>query len=415
MTSSARRQYGEGNISGYLTKKGMRYRCQWYERDPSTGKNRRQQKAGFATKRDAARFLRERSVDAQRGSAPALHSPTVGDYLDDWLSRHRAAASTLAGYRRLSRLHVVPHLGTVSIGDLTPGHLARLYRTLENKPLGTPGRQDRTLGPSTIRKVHQLLSVVLSAAVEDGYLAVNAARMKAAQPPTTREVENRKPRITVWEPSTLLSFYGWAKLYDPELCLTWRTIGDTGMRRGEALALSWQDVDLKRQALTVRRALVTVKNHGQRARHIMQLPKNSRPRTIAISRELAAALAAEHERQTSRGLAAPTSPVLVNESGRQLLPESLSRRWRQAVLTFTSLYPDAPVIPLHGLRHTHASHLLAAGVGPKIVQVRLGHETFKLTMDTYSHLLEDSQQQAVSLLQDFQQAIEAKAPNRGRT
>src|SRR5699024_8764736 len=203
-----------------------------------------------------------------------------------------------------------------------------------------PGRQDRTLGPSTIRKVHQLLSVVLSAAVEDGYLAVNAARMKAAQPPTTREVENRKPRITVWEPSTLLSFYGWAKLYDPELCLTWRTIGDTGMRRGEALALSWQDVDLKRQALTVRRALVTVKNHGQRARHIMQLPKNSRPRTIAISRELAAALAAEHERQTSRGLAAPTSPVLVNESGRQLLPESLSRRWRQAVLTFTSLYPD---------------------------------------------------------------------------
>src|SRR5699024_3570331 len=162
----------------------------------------------------------------------------------------------------LSRLHEMPHLGTVSIADLTPGHLARRYRTLENKPLGTPGRQDRTLGPSTLRKVHRLLSVVLSAAVEDGYLAVNAARTKAPQPPTSREVENGQPRITGSEPSTLLSFYGWARLYDRELYLTWRTIGDTGMRRGEALALSWQDVDLERQALTVRRALVTVKNHG---------------------------------------------------------------------------------------------------------------------------------------------------------
>src|SRR5699024_12881469 len=100
MTSSARRQYGEGNISGYLTKKGMRYRWQWYERDPSTGKNHRQQKAGFATKRDAARFLRERSVDAQRGSAPAHRSPTVADYLGDALSPHRAPASARAGYVR---------------------------------------------------------------------------------------------------------------------------------------------------------------------------------------------------------------------------------------------------------------------------------------------------------------------------
>ena len=53
----------------------------------------------------------------------------------------------------------------------------------------------------------------------------------------------------------------------------------------------------------------------------------------------------------------------------------------------------------HGLRHTHATLLLKQGVNPKIVQERLGHSSIKVTMDTYSHVLPDMQQQAIDALQ----------------
>src|SRR5699024_988495 len=129
----ARRQYGEGNISSYTTKAGVRYRARWYEPvGPGSHEQVRRTKAGFLTKKEAAAYIRNRLTDVERGQAtPFAPTATVQQFLDEWLESHRAGPSTMSGYRRIARLYVVPHIGSRELRALTPDVLARMYRKLE--------------------------------------------------------------------------------------------------------------------------------------------------------------------------------------------------------------------------------------------------------------------------------------------
>jgi integrase len=63
-----------------------------------------------------------------------------------------------------------------------------------------------------------------------------------------------------------------------------------------------------------------------------------------------------------------------------------------------------PRIRFHDMRHTHATHLLASGVHPKVASERLGHSKVGLTLDTYSHVLPNMQADAAALVDDALQA-----------
>jgi integrase len=78
---------------------------------------------------------------------------------------------------------------------------------------------------------------------------------------------------------------------------------------------------------------------------------------------------------------------------RDLDPESVSRYWRQALKR--SMLPK---IPLHDLRHTHATLALQADIHPKVVSERLGHATVSITFDTYSHAIPATQEEAAALI-----------------
>jgi integrase len=81
--------------------------------------------------------------------------------------------------------------------------------------------------------------------------------------------------------------------------------------------------------------------------------------------------------------------VFTAENGGSLDPETISRYWRQAVKRSM-----LPTIRLHGLRHTHATLALQAGIHPKVVSERLGHATVSITLDTYSHTIPAVQEAA---------------------
>jgi len=93
--------------------------------------------------------------------------------------------------------------------------------------------------------------------------------------------------------------------------------------------------------------------------------------------------------------------VLGDEEGAWRLPESCSRTFRQQLARFRRTQPaneQIPAIHFHSLRHTHAVWLLKAGVHPKVVQERLGHETTGITMDIYSHVMPSMGREAAAQL-----------------
>jgi integrase len=171
------------------------------------------------------------------------------------------------------------------------------------------------------------------------------------------------------------------------------TLATTGMRRGEALALRWSDIDLEGARLTIERALEQTK--GGLA---FKAPKtHSGRRTIDLLPQTIEVLKAHRAAQARARLAAgpawqDNGLVFPAPDGAPMRPSIATERFWEATQKFE------PRLRLHDLRHTHATQLLRAHVHPKFVSERLGHAGIAITLDTYSHMLPGMQRDAVAVL-----------------
>jgi integrase len=164
-----------------------------------------------------------------------------------------------------------------------------------------------------------------------------------------------------------------------------------GMRRGEICALRWRSVDLDTGQLSV----VASTEQGRGGMREKE-PKSGKGRLIALPPMLVTELR-RHRMQQAEWLLrlgirlTDDHHVCLREDGESVWPSSLTRAFR----TFMSRH-KLPQIRFHDLRHSHATHLLAANVHPKIAQERLGHSNVSITLNTYSHVIPGMQQDAVA-------------------
>lgn len=406
----SRRKHGEGSIYAYTYAGVRKYRIQWYERaDPEDPDSplRRRSKGGFPTAKSASVGLREKlsSIDRGEATSTARAGITVGEFMDEWVEGHRVGESTKAGYQKVIRLHIKPYIGEVELAKLTSTRLAALYRRLE-----TEGRRNHKgeltgegLGPNTVHKVHQALSVALDSALDDRMIRANPTRLKGAKPPTAKQIKEAKGEITVWTIDQLTEFLSWAEREDPEMFPAWAFIGHTGVRRGEVAALRWSDLDLPRSA-SIRRTVATIKRKGQPEYDLTKKVKGGDPRKIELNTDVALALR-DHRRRLATvdmNRVRADRPVFANpKDGHQMRPNFVYRRWSRAVERYNLDHPRNPLPPItvHELRHTHASVLLIAGWHPKAVQERLGHASYQITMDLYTHLMPSMQRDSMDAYQ----------------
>lgn len=184
---------------------------------------------------------------------------------------------------------------------------------------------------------------------------------------------------------------------DDRLHPLWRLLLATGLRRGEALGLRWDDLDLARGLLYVRRSLTVADG-----RPLVQLPKTARSRrAVPLDAGTVAALRAHAARQAAEAHAAgeawtPSNSVFTTPLGTPLHPDNVSEAFRRTVRAL----PLRP-IRLHSLRHTCATLALAQGAHPKVVADLLGHESVKLTLDTYSHAVPGLAREAVDSVSEL--------------
>jgi integrase len=164
-----------------------------------------------------------------------------------------------------------------------------------------------------------------------------------------------------------------------------------GLRRGEIVALRWRGVDLERGQLSVTRSAEQA-DQGVREKET----KSGNNRSVALSFTMIEELRQHRIRQAQSLLAlgvrlTDDHHVVMRDEGEPIQPRSLSH----AFTKFMHRYRGQR-IRLHDLRHTHATHMLASGVHPKIAQERLGHSSVSVTIDFYSHILPNMQAEAVN-------------------
>ena len=329
-----------------------------------TGKPRNTSET-FPTKREAEQFAKWIDALGTQGALDQLYEaeqqaavPTLDRLAADHIEHLPGIEDgTRLNYTRLWARTWSPLIGHIPANRLTRDDVSKAVNTL-----------GRRYSHKSLENQRGLLSAVVGRAVEHGHLTKNHA--KGVRLPRGNEADRTEMRILT--PDEFATITARAPEHARPLL---RFLAGTGCRWGEAVALQVGDVTLPN--VRIRRAL---KWSPDGARKVGATKTRRSNRTVVVPPELHDDLTAACE-----GKAAGDLVFTAPRGGPVLHRTFWSRVWLPAVAGIE------PRPRIHDLRHTHASTLLAAGVPIHIVQMRLGHESIKTTVDTYGHLMPDAQ------------------------
>ncbi len=306
---------------------------------------------------------------------------SVREYLiDHWLPTLETLElrpNTKLAYRLQVEKRIVPKIGEIPLQRLTYSDVVKMHARLatEDGPRGHP------LSPATRRGVLAVLHKALGEAVKAGLLRANPAD-EVKYP----RVE-RKRRLNTWDEAEMDKFLRATR--SDRLSPLWILLAKTGLRRGEALGLTWEDIDLKGDPdHDVQPSVYVQRSRHQVGYQVIEGPlKGGDGRHIGIGAGTVAALRSWKAMQNAERLQwgsawQDTGHVFTRENGEPWHPNKVTESFGEAVKA-----AKVKRIRVHDLRHTHATLALKAGEHPRVVQERLGHKSITITMDIYSHCL----------------------------
>jgi integrase len=306
--------------------------------------------------------------DQQMGRTITSDRQTLALFLTDWLEntvKPKNKQLTYRSYEWIIRTHLIPHLGRVPLAKLTPQRLQAFVNE----------RHASGLSAATVKHLNATLRAALSLAQRWQLVHQNAAKLVTLP----RIVRYQAKSLTPAQAKQfLVSLAGHRNEALFTVALT------MGLRRGELLALRWSDIDLKNAKLEVRHSLERVKGEGLR----LSEPKSNKAKRelripqICLSSLASHKMAQAKQREWAGSNWQDNDFVFTTNIGTPIHPDDLSRELPAALAA-----AKLPRVRLHDLRHSCATLLLSLGVHRKLVQETLGHSTFQLTMDTYSHMI----------------------------
>ena len=374
-------------MKGHVTEQG---KGNWYAvvdiRDPATGKRKRKWHSlpGCKGKREAQERCAKIISEMRDGSFVEPSKLTLSQFFERWLTHIKPNVSprTHERYSDLLKKNLAPFLGAKLLSKLQPIEISEAYAKLLES-----GRRDGKggLAPRTVHHIHRVLYETLGQAERWKLIARNPAALLERR---DRPKIEKKPVVTIDAPTTATVFDAARerRLFIPlilaSLC---------GLRRGEITALRWRAIDLDNGQLAV--VASTEQTDAGEIRE--KEAKNGKTRTVALPslavEELRRWRVAQAEELLKLGIRADDSRHVVSKAdGEPVQPRSLTH--------VMSDFLDEWGVTLHKLRHSHASHMLAARIHPKVVQERLGHSSIAITMDIYSHLMPNMQSEAASAI-----------------
>ncbi len=294
---------------------------------------------------------------------------TVEQFGKDWVSRLAMSGlkpATVSNYGWILQRYVYAEIGSVRVVSLTPQHVRDLLAATAAKGVS----------PRTVQLTRAVLRSMLADAEREEVVHRNVAALVKGP-----RVERQE--VVPWNVDQAMRFL--ASVRGHRLGPLFSVGVALGLRKGELLALRWDDVDLLGATLRVQR---TVQRLGSGVGLVVGSPKTARSRrTIPLPEMCVSALMGHRERQEIEQVDAGESwqdlgLVFASTVGTVIEPRNLNR-----LLDQLSAQAGVPRIRFHDLRHTCASLLLAQGVSPRVVMEMLGHSQMSMTTDLYGHVM----------------------------
>lgn len=264
-----------------------------------------------------------------------------------------------------------------------------IYQFREDLREKNAKNSDKYLSPNTINKIMILLKKILDVGLRKGYYNDNPVRLLKKLP-----IEKSKMNFwTVKEFKHFLSLFEKDE-YNVELLFT--VLFFTGLRLGEALALTWRDVEFPTSTIHVTKSVYV--NKGEE--YISSTKTKAGTRRIIIHNKLIKTLE-EWKTEQKQKLKVFTNNIeelqIFQNSPISLTKNSIEKQYKKILARDNSLKK----IRIHDFRHSHASLLINQGEDYLVVKERLGHASITTTIDTYPHLYPSKQRDLADKLNDL--------------
>ncbi len=325
------------------------------------------------TRKDVQAKLDDARTNVRDGRPVVPERQTVGKYLEEWLEnsvKPSVRPKTYTSYEYICRVHLIPQIGKHTLAKLTPAHVQACLKVAG----------DGGLAPRSVAYCRVVLRRALAVAFKWDLVGRNVAALTDAPRVERREIQPLNP-------AQARAFLEVIQGHRLEALFTVALA--VGLREGEALGLSWDDVDFDERTITVRRQLQRVDK-----KLVLVEPKTRKSRrTIVMPSIVVERLRAHRVRQLEERLAIgeywqETGLVFTSRLGSAIHPENMGRTMRPLLDR-----AGCPPQRFHDLRHACASLLFAQGLSAKAVMETLGHTQISTTADLYGHMYRELQQE----------------------
>jgi integrase len=307
----------------------------------------------------------------------------MGLFMKNYVA-NKCTLRTAQGYRGYIARYIYPNIGSVPYQELTADQIDVLYGQMV---------RERGLSNTTVVQLHRILHKAFAWAIKTKRIVWNPAA--GATPP-----KKRQHQVKIWDVPTIHEFIEISE--DTRFGYVYKFALSTGMRRSEIAGLKWQSVDLpegegEKGNLSVVSTLHSLEGLGL----VEAEPKTEGSRrSIRLSTKTVDLLRAVRGTQELQKLEygplwQNTGFVFTHPNGTPLIPDQITQDFASIVKRF-----DLPHLTFHGLRHAFATLALKQNIHPKIVSEALGHSKIGITMNLYSHVIPDMQDELADAVAD---------------
>lgn len=369
------------------------YRIKYVDR--RTGKQKEITKGGFKTKKEAQIAAAEMEARIHHFGFAENGDEKVDKYFEEWLEifkKPHVKPITFSVQERNVRLNIIPRWGNYRLKDITRKEYQQWINELREK-----------YSEGTVRRIHSIMSSALDDAVHEFNILLENPAKKIKIP----KDNEKKEKVSFFTREELAKFLETVKQpvkhakyqHSIQYYVLFSLLARTGLRIGEALALTWDDIDLEKGTLKVDKTLVYPLNSTP----YISTPKSKKSvRTIKLDEYTVKLLKKHRANRKEVYLRYPnykpsTQNLVFHQHDGRWLRTNVVREYFKEVCKRAGV----PVLSPHALRHTHAVHLLEAGANIKYVSERLGHASTKITADTYLHVTKKIEDDALDLYQRY--------------
>lgn len=378
------------------------------------------------------RFVFEFEEKVKNGKVMKGEKITLKDFAETWLKEYatdQLEKTTYAYYSATLDQKILPALGHLKISKIKPLHLQSFYNNLLEDGVRKDGKEGG-YSPSTIKKSHVILSSILSTAVQ--WQIIESNPCDRVTPPKNKNITDNIKHFTLEQAETFLNALEMeykttykahdriddtGKKYHVEAYTEARGIPTQfkvlfnialfgGLRRGEFLALTWDDVDFDNSSINISKSTgytgketYTKATKTKGSNRIIKLPLSVMNLIKKYKKE-------QQELKLSLGDQWQGDNYLfIQWNGKQMNIATPYHTFKDIIAkynaTVTKSSLELPNIPLHGLRHTSATLLISENVDIRTVSARLGHSQTSTTMNIYAHSLKELDEKAADALDNL--------------